>query len=198
MWAIYKSAVTPYYGWVVPKGGGQFLIGAGFTRGADSTRSQSVSPWGKLEPFMDYIRSRGFSVEPVDGKPLGSPIACINSMSQLWWGRRGVFTVGEAAGMVSPSSGDGISYCLQGAAALAKVLGVTDLAKLDYSAQGMEDAQHGEIAAAVRGNLRPALSELKFNIAKAWVAARPVLRGLSVRLLPLYLRRNVEAHPWNP
>lgn len=197
MWAIYKSSVTPYYGWVVPKGRGQFLIGAGFTRGADSTRNQQVSPWGKLEPFMDYIRSRGYSVEPVANKPVGSPIACINSMSQLWWGSRGVFTVGEAAGMVSPSSGDGISYCLQGAAALAKVLVGTDFSRLDYTADCLATAQHQQLAAAIRSNMRPALRELNFNIAKAWVAAQPRFRGLGVRWLPMYLQRKVEAIPWD-
>ena len=98
--------------------------------------------------------------------------------------------------MVSPSSGDGISYCLQGAKAVAKVLAGTDFSRLDYSATGLAEAQHKQLAAAMRQGMRPALHELRFNIAKAWVAARPRPRGLSVKLLPLYLQRKVEVIPW--
>ena len=192
MWAIFDSSATSYYGWIVPKGGGRFLLGAGFPVATAATRLAGKSPWEMLSPFMDYVSSWGGKVQLIDQKPRGSLIACISSLGQLWWGRRGVFPVGEAAGLVSPSSGDGISYCLQSAAAVASVLTGTDTGKLGFATQGMAESQHEELSRRMRVRMRPLLAELNFNRLKAKVAGRPILRGLAARLLPLTLRRSVQ------
>ena len=198
MVAMYKSAATPYFGWIVPKGGGQFLLGAGFPQGSQATRSQQDDPWLKLAPFADALNEAGHAVDTSLGKPIGHPITCLSNMNQLWWGGNGIFPVGEAAGMVSPSSGDGISYCLQGAAALAGALAELDLSSLLYSPAGLDPADHNRIARRARQLMRPALAELRFNIVKAWTAARPALRGPAAGLLPLFLRRKVDVLPaWN-
>lgn len=195
MWAIYRSALTPFYGWIVPKGSGTFLLGAGFSIGHESTRGQAADPWAKLGPFADYLKGCGFEPEYVDAKPRGSPITCIGSLNDLWWGTGRVFAAGEAAGMVSPSSGDGISYSLQSATAIAEVLS-GELEGSTGGARAAESAWRKRTQRRIIAALKPALSELRFNCLKARVAASTRLRRMSVALLPLYLRRRVTRLPY--
>lgn len=194
MWAIYRSTLTPFYGWVVPKGEGNFLLGAGFSIGDGVTRDQAAEPWAKLDPFAAYLRSAGYDLQYRDAKPRGSPITCISSLKDLWWGEGRVLAVGEAAGLVSPSSGDGISYSLQSGAAAATLL--AEIASADAAAVLKDSAWRQRLDARMRAALRPALSELRFNCLKARVAANPRWRRLSAGLLPLYLRRPVERLPF--
>jgi geranylgeranyl reductase len=196
MWAIYRSDVTPFYGWVVPKGDGEFLLGAGFAIGHGSTRDQAADPWSKLAPFADYLRTTGATFEYVDHKPRGSPITCIASLSDLWWGEGRVFTAGEAAGMVSPSSGDGISYSLQSAEAVAKSL-IRELAAPAGDLQDWDRNRRARAETNARSAMAPALRELRFNCLKARVAASPLWRRLSTPMLPVYLRRRVERLPFH-
>jgi flavin-dependent dehydrogenase len=188
MWAVFDSALTDYYAWIVPKGEGRFLAGAGYLRNAAVTRDQADAPWSKLERLLEYLAELGYEARLLDAKPLGSPITTPTSMRQLWWGERGVLPVGEAAGMVSPSSGDGISFCLQGGIAIAAAL-----SQYRHELTGpVSPALHRRIVWRYLRGMSPALSELRFNIVKARVAADPGLRSLAVRLLPLLLRRPVR------
>jgi flavin-dependent dehydrogenase len=193
MWAVFKSNVTPYYGWLVPKGCGRFLLGAGFPQGADSTRREGDSaqrtdadPWGKLAYLLDGIEKLGHKVRFVDAKPEGTPITTITSTAQLWWGCGRLFTVGEAAGMVSPSSGDGIHFGLAHAHALAEELVQAGAFK------GAASELYQLVTHKVLRRLTGALSELRFNCFKSRVASKPFIRAIAARLLPLYLRRPVE------
>jgi flavin-dependent dehydrogenase len=192
MWAVFDSTATPFYGWIVPKGNGRFLLGAGFSVGAEGTRDAHDDPWAKLAVFTDYLQQRGHTVRPLDKKPLGSPVTTPQHMHELWWGKAGVFPAGEAAGLVSPSSGDGISFCLQSARALADTLIGADINALHFGSEGLAPDEHARLAAEYRRRLKPALSEIRFNMLKAWTAARPGPRAIAARLLPLYLRRPVE------
>jgi flavin-dependent dehydrogenase len=191
MWAVFRSSATPYYGWLVPKGGGRFLLGAGFFPGAQQTRGSQASgaeaqPWAKLEYLLEYLGSRGVSVRAIDEKPEGCPITTISSLKDLYWGAGAVFPLGEAAGLVSPSSGDGIHFGLEHAAVLARAL-------LARGRPGLTDpAEALALRRQVRRELRSALAELRFNCLKSRVAARPVPRRIASALLPLYLRRPVE------
>lgn len=188
MWAMYISYATPFYGWIVPKGGGMFLLGSGFQIGAKATRGQHDNPWSKLGPFIEYIQSRGHKVVLLTPKPHGSPITCIKGLGNLWWGGDYVFPVGEAAGMVSPSSGDGISYCLQGARAVADSLAAFHNG--NYPG-------HGQIASQIRAKLKPAMRELRFNCFKAWAASNPATRKMAAAFLPYFLYKPVTRLPFN-
>jgi geranylgeranyl diphosphate/geranylgeranyl-bacteriochlorophyllide a reductase len=196
MWAVFRSAVTPYYGWLVPKGEGRFLLGAGFPQGAGQTRRTGAAaavtdadPWGKLRYLLDYIEGFGAQLTPVDGHPLGCPITTISKVAQLWWGTGPVLPVGEAAGLVSPSSGDGIHFCLEHAAALSGALLRSGTLQ---NTSPIGEAEHAALTADVKGHLRAALGELRFNCVKAKVAANARTRAVAARLLPVYLRRPVE------
>jgi flavin-dependent dehydrogenase len=206
MWAVFESGITPYYGWLVPKGEGQFLLGAGFPQGADATRREAVGqtllsaserngrqvclphqidPWAKINYLVGYIEQLGHRVRVVDDKPEGCPITTITTTDQLWWGKGRLFPVGEAAGMVSPSSGDGIHFGLEHASALADELvsaGAFNGASADL---------HQRVTGTVRKRLRASITELRFNCLKSKVASKPFSRGIAARLLPLYLRRPV-------
>jgi len=191
MWAIFRSRATPYYGWLVPKGAGRFLLGAGFFPGAQQTRGGQAAgadaqPWAKLEYLMEYMNSRGVAVRCLDPKPEGCPITTIGSLSDLYWGSGAVFPLGEAAGLVSPSSGDGIHFGLEHAAVLSREL-------LARGLQPLTDPREAqELRRRVLRGLRSALAELRFNCLKSRVAARPLTRRIASALLPLYLRRPVE------
>jgi geranylgeranyl reductase len=194
MWAVFVSGITPYYGWLVPKGGGQFLLGAGFPQGAGSTRRSGEAaeqtdsnPWGKLDYIFERIDQLGYKAVPLDEKPEGTPITTITSTSQLWWGSGRLFTVGESSAMVSPSSGDGIHFGLEHAHALADEL-------IGCSAfNGNTPSElHQAVASKVERRLRSSIGELRFNCLKSRVAAKTFTRGIAARLLPLYLRRPVE------
>ncbi|MCC7477950.1 FAD-dependent monooxygenase [bacterium] len=200
MWALFESDTTQYYGWLVPKGAGSFLLGAGFPQGADSTRREGDAalesdpdPWKKLS-FVEasVAAAAGEELQHLDAKPLGCPITTITSTQQLWWGRELVFPLGEAAGLVSPSSGDGIHFGLEQANALADALSSSGLLEGRSSAGCSAQDSHQGMLNQVQARLRPALAELRFNCIKAWVAARPGPRRLAAQFMGLYLRRPVE------
>jgi geranylgeranyl reductase len=200
MWAVFRSAVTPYYGWLVPKGDGEFLLGAGFPAGAEQTRREDAAGrpesaaaggdrgWGKLQYLVEHLEGQGAGVRLQGDKPRGCPITTIESVGQLWWGAGNIIAVGEAAGLVSPSSGDGIHFALDHAARLAAAFGecgVHGVAPL--SREALERMHVG-----IRRGLATSLAELRFNCIKSRIAAHPLPRGVAARLLPLYLRRPVR------
>lgn len=202
MWAVFETDRTPYYGWLVPKGEGRFLLGAGFPQGAGSTRRaveaaarSDEQPWAKLDFVSQQLDAAGAGYRVIDDKPEGCPITTITSVSQLWWGSGRIFALGEAAGMVSPSSGDGIHFSLEQANVLAELLLDSGLLSgADYAGRSPAEIQAG-LRQAQQRRLHEALAELRFNCFKAWTAAHPLARGLAARAMGLYLRRPVESLP---
>jgi flavin-dependent dehydrogenase len=201
MWAVYRSAVTPFYGWLVPQGAGEFLLGCGVLtdtkrRGAAPPASGATA-WAVLQPYLDYIAARGHTCRLLDAKPRGCPITWIGGPAQLWWGAGRVFAVGEAAGLVSPSSGGGIHYALAHAAALAQALLDAGGGALAHSATAGGAIDTRLVLARTQSLLAPQLARLRFSCIKAWTAAHPTLRGMATRLLPAYTGAHVEHLPWS-
>lgn len=199
MWAVYHSRTTPFYGWLIPQGGGEFLLGYGAPVVAASARSEAEpapsTAWDMLTPYVDYIESRGYSCELLDSKPRGCPLTWISGTSELWWGVGSVYAIGEAAGLVSPSSGGGIHSALEHAAALARALldaGISSVAP--HSASAAID-QH-LVRTRAQALLTPQLERLRFSCLKAWVAARPGWRGVATRFLPATLGTQVARMQW--
>lgn len=99
-------------GWSLVKDG-ELLFGGAFP--ARGSR-------GMFEGMKARLRSRfGFPF----GEILGTDacgLRCALRPSDILWGAEDAFLVGEAAGLVSPSSYEGISYALQSAEALASSL----------------------------------------------------------------------------
>ena len=115
--AFFHPAITDFYGWVIPKRGAT-LLGVAFP------------PPGRLAaPIPQRMRDARQALErfgctfPETGVRRGC-VVLRPSYRDIWLGGDGVFCVGEAAGLISPSSAEGISYAFASAAALARALEV--------------------------------------------------------------------------
>jgi flavin-dependent dehydrogenase len=100
------------------------------------------------------------------------------SREQLWWGRERVLAIGEAAGLISPFSGEGVSYALSSAEAAAFAV-----------LSGGGAALMPRLTTQLRASLSQALL-------KAWAGERPGLRPWALWLLPLATHRQLTYHPW--
>ena len=110
--ALFDPALTDYYAWTIPKDG-NLLIGAALP--------QSRGAKEKLETVKDHLRAWGFNF----GRTLrreGAVILRPARLGQLWTGAHRVALIGEAAGWISPSSSEGLSYAFRSATLLAEAL----------------------------------------------------------------------------
>lgn len=109
---FFDERLTDCYGWAVPKDGA-VVFGAAFPR-ENASRAYEI--------FRDRAKKFGYAA----GTPLRTEACQVlrpERMSDFTLGDgNGVFLVGEAAGMISPSSLEGISYALDSAEILADVL----------------------------------------------------------------------------
>lgn len=107
--ALFDRRLTDFYCWTIPKGD-TVLAGGAFPLSAAR---------GRYEAFVEAARREGFGL----GGELRRESALLLRPSrprhvQLARGR--VALVGEAAGLISPSSAEGISYALRSADALSR------------------------------------------------------------------------------
>ena len=110
--ALFDRETTDFYSWTIPKDGA-LLLGAALRPGSDAAAKfgrlkEKLAPWG--------IRL---------GKPIrreGAMILRPTSTRQICTGAGGIALVGEAAGFISPSSCEGLSYAFRSAEALAESL----------------------------------------------------------------------------
>jgi flavin-dependent dehydrogenase len=166
--AVFASEWTPFFGWFVPKSESLGEIGAAF-------KSNRRDPPGEmLAPLAKHLRENGLEFEL--GRIRGCRLARPGKASDIWLGQGRVLACGEAAGMVSPSSGDGISYALASGKAAAQTAGLP-----------VEAAP-----AAYRRALMPQLAELRRNIAKARLLANRRARRIAGALLPFIHRSHFE------
>jgi flavin-dependent dehydrogenase len=182
MWAVFRRSYTPFYCWIIPKGNGRFLLGAGLTH-ADAKRWQAQAkhtgdPWAALSPLLDYLRRRQLEVVPLSGRPRAAALAWPLDTQGFWFGRGRVLAVGEAAGLVSPFSGEGISYALSSAEAAAFAI---------ISGAGAE---------ALPSLLARDLRKLQGALFRASVARTPWLRPWALWLAPLFKRLSLTYSPW--
>lgn len=101
--ALFDKDVTDFYSWVIPKDG-KLLIGSALPV-KDRTVERFKLLKGKLE-------QKGFVI----GTRIRSEGALINRperQSSLIFGNERALLIGEAAGSISPSSAEGISYALR-------------------------------------------------------------------------------------
>ncbi|MHC4641543.1 MAG: FAD-binding protein [Planctomycetota bacterium] len=109
---IFDSEITDYYCWTIPKEG-QLVIGAALHP------RQDVS--GRFERLKNKLRDYGFTF----GKVIRTKAAFILrpvKTQQIYTGSKGIALIGEAAGWISPSSAEGLSYAFKSALILADVL----------------------------------------------------------------------------
>lgn len=110
--SIFDRSVTDFYSWTIPKED-RLVVGTAVPLGQD--------PAGRFERMLSKLRDKGYAL----AKPLrrhGTFILRPDRLSQVMTGEGRVALAGEAAGWISPSSAEGISYAFRSAAALAGAL----------------------------------------------------------------------------
>ncbi len=110
--AIFDEEISDFYSWIIPKEN-YLLLGAAL-RPRENTRE-------KFDTLKTKLIKSGF---PFDNKikTEGAYINRPKKVSQFYAGREGIALVGEAAGAISPSSAEGISYALKSSLYLAQSL----------------------------------------------------------------------------
>ena len=107
---IYKNEITDFYSWIIPKSDG-ILIGSAVN---------PVKSREKFKQFKKLARSKyGLSN---NGHLDSAVILRPESSKDIFLGKGHVMLVGEAAGLISPSSGEGISFALESGRVCAEAL----------------------------------------------------------------------------
>lgn len=110
--AIFDKDISDFYSWVIPKNN-YLLLGAAL--------KPKENTWKKYDELKIKLTDYGFNFE----RKLKTEGAFINrpkKISELYTGRDGIALIGEAAGAISPSSAEGISYALKSSLYLAESL----------------------------------------------------------------------------
>ena len=113
---LFSRALTGFYAWAIPKAQ-TVLVGCAFeeAEGARERFAQSVT-WFREALDLDD------EVQECAARRLSRP----RVRADLFPGRGSILLAGEAAGLVSPSSGEGISFALSSGAAAGRASGETD------------------------------------------------------------------------
>lgn len=110
--AIFDDEITDFYSWTIPKEG-QLILGTALKPGIDA--------YGKFELLKQKLSAYGYDF----GKSVrknGAYLVRPFRMNQICTGKNRVTLIGEAAGFISPSSAEGLSYAFKSALALARAL----------------------------------------------------------------------------
>lgn len=110
--AIFDEQVSDFYSWIIPKGN-CILLGSALKPG-NNAREQYETLKAKLAQMGFYFENK----ITTEGAYLYRPLKA----SQFCAGRENIALVGEAAGAISPSSAEGISYALKSSLYLAQSL----------------------------------------------------------------------------
>lgn len=110
--AFFDRNLTDFYCWSIPKDG-CLIVGAALEPGP-----QAIA---RFEQLQAGLRALGFPLEKAERRE-GAYLLRPQRLSQVVTGRDGVALVGEAAGWISPSSAEGISYAFRSALALGRSL----------------------------------------------------------------------------
>lgn len=108
--AIFDPEISDFYSWTIPKED-TLILGSALKPGKNAP-AQFNRLKEKLAAF---------------GYPLGEKIGRESTLmlrpvrnGQVFWGRRGALLIGEAAGLISPSSAEGLSYAFASALVAAR------------------------------------------------------------------------------
>ena len=110
--AIFDEEISDFYSWIIPKE--NYLLLGSALRPEASARE-------KFTMLKDKLRQSGFQFDRKI-KTEGAFIYRPKKASQFYAGKDGIALIGEAAGAISPSSAEGISYALKSSLYLAECL----------------------------------------------------------------------------
>ena len=153
--AIFDREITNYYSWVIPKDG-HLVIGS-----ALEPRKNAAEKFNLLK---DKMRRYGLDTGRTVTRE-GAFIERPSKVKQVLVGRDGIVLIGEAAGWISPSSAEGISYAFRSAILLAE--------SLSEGLEGFEE-RYRRKARSLRINIR-------LKNAKSPFIFHPLLRKIVMR-----------------
>lgn len=108
--AVFDSDISDFYSWTIPKEG-SILVGAAIL--PDGSVNE------KFALLKERLIKRGYRFEKSQKKS-GAFILRPQSTKQIFMGKGNIFLIGEAAGWISPTSAEGLSYAFRSALALSK------------------------------------------------------------------------------
>lgn len=111
---IFDPAISDFYSWTIPKEN-MLLLGAAIPHRHDVN--------AKFNLLKDKLKNYGFrlgSAAKREGTLIFRPV----SNNQICTGANGIALIGEAAGWISPSSAEGLSYAFKSALACARSIAV--------------------------------------------------------------------------
>jgi len=112
LYFIYDKTITQsFYSWMIPKNN-SVVIGTKFEKYKNSYN---------LETSLKKI-SKEFSIKGRIVKKESHPVRIIKDINEIEYGVGNILLIGEAAGFISPSSGEGISYALESGLAAAQAI----------------------------------------------------------------------------
>ncbi|MDR1052791.1 MAG: FAD-binding protein, partial [Planctomycetaceae bacterium] len=109
---IFYNDLTDFYCWTIPKDG-QLLIGGAIPLLPDARN--------RFEDFKNYLNSIGLKIGQAKKHELALIVRPM-STAAINLGNDNVLLIGEAAGLISPTSAEGISAALASASALANAI----------------------------------------------------------------------------
>lgn len=112
MGALFYEDLTDYYSWFIPKSD-RLIVGGAF--------SSSENLKQKEETLKVLLQSRGINMGKLK-KRLGCYLLRPLTSKDFLHGAGNIALIGEASGLISPSSSEGISYALRSSYALAKAV----------------------------------------------------------------------------
>lgn len=110
--AIFDREITDFYSWTIPK---EDLLIVG------SALKPNGNVHKNFQLLKEKLKSKGFKLEnsiKIEGTHLLRP----KNSNQICTGNNQIALIGEAAGFISPSSAEGLSYAFRSSLALAKAL----------------------------------------------------------------------------
>lgn len=110
--AVFDEEISDFYSWVIPKEN-NLLLG--------SALKPKEHTWERFERLKAKLTQLGFAFGDKI-RTQGAHIYRPKKVSQFFAGREAVALIGEAAGAISPSSAEGISYALKSSLYLAQSL----------------------------------------------------------------------------
>ena len=109
---FFDERLTDCYGWINNKNG-RHVLGAALP---------FKNPRARFETIKERLTPFGYRFYDAPSLVEAALVSRPSSLSQIVAGRQGLFLIGEAAGFVSPSSLEGISYALNTARLLSGIL----------------------------------------------------------------------------
>lgn len=153
--ALFDSEITDFYSWTIPKEG-YLIIGSALLPDKDPNRC--------FERLKQRLQAHGYELGHKI-KRNGAYILRPQSQGDIYLGQDPVCLIGEAAGWISPTSAEGLSYAFKSALALA----------------GSIKNSPGSVLASYAGNSRKLKLNIMMKNLKGPFMYNRALRGIILR-----------------